>query len=315
MHAIKVLAAALWAAVVFCHGALALDCPPAEGRSTVQFAGEVAGKNAFNRGFGPGWTFVLEVAEKGWNIRVMDRDWADLSALSPPRISPHMRELYGWHFRNAANSGPNTGEINAPQSQRFLSFATDAGMTDPAGPMPGRLMLELQDFGLADLDPGEQARMVYAQFAVCISWPEDANIMPVPPAVEGQFRACGLPAPYRLEGWARPVSFDLDFDGDGRTDTAALAVRDNDGKRGLAICRREQLSLIGFDAGIGELHPGYFESMTDWGFVPRGPVGTGATGEAPPELVGDAILLAKAESSSVLLYWTQDGFRSYWQGD
>ena len=88
-------------------------CTPAPGRSAEQVEGEVSGAG------------LLEIAMKG-------RETENLSSLTPPfHFAPNPRQIEGWHFRNADNTGPNDGtwmnsssrpraEANAP----LLSFSS-----------------------------------------------------------------------------------------------------------------------------------------------------------------------------------------------
>lgn len=297
--------------------AAALDCRPGDGRAAVELAGEVGGAHAFSAPLGPGWRFALEPAERGYELRLYDGTGRDLTAGTPPAQGPNPRELYGWHFRNADNSGMNDGSVNAPQRLRLFHF-------DPAGPGAaadaGRGWLELLDLGLADLEPGQRARLVYLRFRACLTWPQERPPQPPPltvsPETEEVFRACGLPAGYRIAARLNRVELGGDFDGDGALDQAVLVRRDADGRYGLALCRAGTwLDLVGFDGPIGALLPAYFGRIDWWALTPAGPVGQGAGGAPPPTLQGDGITLGKEDSSSVLLYWTPEGYRSYWQGD
>lgn len=299
--------------------AAAPDCKPSETRQVAHLSGEVGGRHANRQDFGPGWSFALLPAAQGYNLRIFDVEGRDLSAMTPPlRGSPNPREISGWHFRNADNSGPNRGEVNAPQELRLFVFDPDPAV----GPeeAKGRGWIFLRDFGLADLEPGETARMVYLDYEACLSWPGHPEPAAVAPTVSDDLReifgACGLGPDYRLVERLDPVNLGGDVDGDGSLDQAALVQRLADGQHGLAVCRAGTwLDLVGFDAPLGELVPAYFDRMDWWGLHPRGPVGQGADGSPPPTLSGDALLLGLEEKSSVLLYWTPDGYRSYWQGD
>jgi hypothetical protein len=153
----------------------------------------------FREPFGRDWTFALVPAAHGWDIRVFDRAGMDLSQLTPPwRGAPNPREIHGWHFRNAANTGPNTGDVNAPQERRAFLISpavsgtggfkpsadappadtpgpdtpTNRGLTDSSVPHDeGRGVLTILDYDLADLSPGQKARMTRLKFAVCLNWP------------------------------------------------------------------------------------------------------------------------------------------------
>ena len=110
-----------------------------------------------------------------------------------------------------------------------------------------------------------------------------------------------------------------DLDGDGRPDTVAAIARLTDGAPGLAICPGAGGPVIvaGYAGRIGRhLDPVYFGRADFWRVYPKGPVYQGGSEGPPPELTGDAILLAKEESSSVLVFLDKGGrVTSYWQGD
>jgi len=296
--------------------ASALDCTPVEGRLARPLSGEIAGAHRFETQVGPGWRFVLEPARFGWDLRVLNDEDHDLSAATPPLHGANARDLYGWHFRDAGNTGPNDGSVNAPQELRLFQFDPGGG----APPDSGRGWLAIEDFGLADLKPGEKARLVYLRFHGCLIWPGETPPTPPPmtvsPETEEIFRACGLPPGYAIATRLNRVSLGGDFDGDGSLDEAVLARRKGDGQHGLAVCRAGTwLDLVGFDRAIGELVPAYFDRIDWWALTQAGPVGLGAGGSPPPVLRGDGITIGKEDSSSVLVYWTPRGYRSYWQGD
>lgn len=83
----------------------------------------VAGERGFYQALQNGWIFALVRAENGWSLRLHDgepvADAVDLTSLTPPlRGAPNPRDVFGWHFRNAANTGPNEGDVNALQELR-----------------------------------------------------------------------------------------------------------------------------------------------------------------------------------------------------
>ena len=48
--------------------------------------------------------------------------------LTPPwHLVPNPRYVEGWHFRNASNTGPNDGSVNAPQETREFIFSPEVG--------------------------------------------------------------------------------------------------------------------------------------------------------------------------------------------
>ena len=104
----------------------AMECPAVAGRDGASVAGEISGERDFREAMGPGWTLALLRDAHGWNLRLLDQDGLDLTQFTPPlRFPPNPREIYGWHFRNVDNTGPNDGSVNAPQRMRPFVFASD----------------------------------------------------------------------------------------------------------------------------------------------------------------------------------------------
>ncbi|GAB5468175.1 MAG: hypothetical protein Kilf2KO_12050 [Rhodospirillales bacterium] len=311
------LLATVWTATP----AAALDCSASEARRAVYLSGEVGGAHAFRESLDSGWTFALLPADDGYRLRLFDAAGRDLTRWTPPRRGPNARDLAGWHFRSADNSAPNRGEVNAPQSLRLFLFDPSGQAAETVDPesLTGRGWLELLDYGLADLEPGQRARMVYAKFHACLTWPGTTpapEVATVTPELREIFAVCGLGQGYELAPLQSHLNLTGDFDGDGVIDQAALVRRLADGKRAVALCRAgTRLELVGLEQDLGELQTAYFDRMTWWGLHPLGPVGQGAVPAPPPRLFGDAVTLGKDDSSSVLLYWTPQGYRSYWQGD
>ena len=76
-----------------------------------------------------GLVFRLAPDTYGWTIGVIaagrpDEDFAGIA--TPPYRGINARYLEGWHFRNGANTGPNTGDVNAPQHEREFAFVLSA---------------------------------------------------------------------------------------------------------------------------------------------------------------------------------------------
>ena len=193
--------------------------------------------------------------------------------------------------------------------------------------------------------------MVYMKFRGCVQWdpgvfalqapaglaPDESAVLPTPPAepaapepgvpdrVVLRMTVCGLDmATFRLsdrmaqgrEGGQRPF-LEPDLDGDGQRDIVAPVTRIADDTPGLALCLASgsRLILAGYTGRIGKhLDPVYFGRADWWNVYPRGSVNRSAEG-MPPILRGDAILLGKDDSSSVLLYLADGVLSSYWQGD
>lgn len=334
------VAAAIIAAAL--SSAYAQPCEPGDGRRAALLSREVAGNRDFNEVLeGPEWTFQLKRAPHGWDIRLLDENGLDLTQMTPPRNGPNPRQIYGWHFRNADNTGPNTGDVNAPQRLRLFGFdpalsgtggwrPNEAGGVAPEN-QPGRGALTIEDMGLADLGPGEKARINYLKFNVCLTWPKTdrekqkeaaevaamTELRKVTPELMEMMGGCGLDYQlYQITPYLTPVELGGDFDGDDSHDQAVPIIRKADDKRGLFICRAGTWGdVIGMTGRMGpHLTPAYFESI-DWWSLHTGPAGQGAGGTPPPALKGDAILIGKEGASSVLIYWTGETYSAYWQGD
>jgi hypothetical protein len=160
-------------------------------RSNIQFTAEAYGGKPFLRYFGPHFTFHLHPTPQGWLLSVTDqRGTEDISRLTPPfHFVPNPREIEGWHFRNADNSGPNEPgdkNVNAPGEIREFIFSPEVGRTID-GPTAHRKpdekeidrirqygtgTLTILEFRLKDLEPGKQAGFEWMRFRVEISWPQ-----------------------------------------------------------------------------------------------------------------------------------------------
>jgi hypothetical protein len=343
------IAAAAFAALFTSAAALAAPaCGIADELAHAVFEGEVYGAHGLERRLSDRLVFALTPAEHGWKLEVRDAQGWDLALITPPlataEVNPRM--IAGWHFRNADNTGPNTGEINAPQAVRAFVFGPEAlaelqgdapaPALDPAaaaGPRYGRGELQILDHGLADLAPGHEARMVYMKFSACLEWSpapgetlaEDVAPPAYPREVQNRFAACGLDGELAFSnhlGQGRAGSgaswLELDIDADGARDIAAPIVRAADGKRGLAVCRAagSQLDLLGLDQGYGEhLAAAYFDNVDWWSVAAAGLAPPSVEEGVPPSLAGEGIVIGKDDSSSALVYWDGAAWSSWWQGD
>lgn len=301
--------------------AAADSCTDTALHHAIPVSGEVSGNRQYAADIGFGWTFLLAPAPHGWDINVLDASGYNLAlATLPLHGSTNPRFLYGWHFRNAANTGPNEGDVNAPQHER--RFMLD----DPRGGAfrdTGLGWLRITDFGLADLEPGEQARMVYLQFNACIIVPktdeERARELDAasPVYIDEEMeliRTCGLDLAYRPEAWVLPRMLNGDFDADGAHDFAIPIVRDVDGQHGIAICRAGTwTSIHGIDDAPpgSDLAPDYFNQVEAWRIGPRDTVAHYVGDAGLPEGPGDALTLERIEKSAYSLYWTGAAFRSH----
>ena len=153
------------------------DCTAAPGRAALAIAGTLARGEAFARPAGPGWVFALDPAPEGWIVRLRAPDGRDLAAITPPyHFVPNPRELYGWHFRNRANTGPNDGDVNAPQARRDVIFDLGEGADPPdaarVAAAEGRGVLLITGFTLSPPEPGTLAYFSRLSFEACLTWPE-----------------------------------------------------------------------------------------------------------------------------------------------
>jgi hypothetical protein len=146
---------------------LAVACPL--GRACASFDGQLNRGERLSRPFGPGLMLVLEPMDFGWEIVVRnERGDENLARLTPPlHFVPHPRYIQGWHFRNADNSGPNDGSVNAPQEEREFVFGRRAPSARPGG--TGRLFVKALQ--LSPLQPGQKAHIERLEFSVTLSWP------------------------------------------------------------------------------------------------------------------------------------------------
>lgn len=306
-------------------------------------APEVYGGHGFYQKVGDGRVFALVPREHGWSIRLYSggviAEATELSGITPPHGgSPNPRDIFGWHFRNAGNTGPNRGDVNAPQETRVFFFMRTPGReggfrpsTNPGTPRfpepdPGDGVgwLRVLDYGLSDLEPGQKARMTYLKFEACISWPKSeeeiredlqATSPLFLPEEVATFGSCGFDlSAYELHAAILPRGQVGDLDGDGSLDHFAQIRRRSDGKRGLVLCRAGTwLQVLGMDErSIGEaLRPGFFDRMEAWRLVGKDHGRFGYEGEPHwPESDGDILVLERVEKEMILLYWAGGGLCS-----
>lgn len=169
-------------------GRVAPQCTPAPGRSAEQVEGEVTKGQEFSKATSGGWILRLVPAQAGWFLQITTkgRETEDLSRLTPPwHFVPNPREIEGWHFRNADNTSPNEGNLNAPQELREFIFSPQVGR-EIQGPLAtssptieevervqafGRGWLHLDEFRLTPPRRGERASFELLKFSACLTWP------------------------------------------------------------------------------------------------------------------------------------------------
>lgn len=169
----------------FLQGQAGSECEATQGKKTKVIEGTVCYGQSFEERFGDIYEFRLqpESGGYGWTIQLVDTNQDfDISRLTPPLHGVNPRNIEGWHFRNEDNSGPNRGDVNVPQRIRTFRFSPDVpalikGYPDAVTPRAvqkvadfGTGTLYILDFGLADLQRGQKARMVWLKFKVCLQW-------------------------------------------------------------------------------------------------------------------------------------------------
>mgnify|MGYP003574993066 CR=1 FL=1 len=93
------------------------------------FSGTISRGETFRRPFDE-FEFALEPTDHAWIINVYEQGReGSLSIFTLPLYGPNPTSVEGWHFRNAANTGPNTGELNFPQEFRAFNFSPEVGRT------------------------------------------------------------------------------------------------------------------------------------------------------------------------------------------
>jgi hypothetical protein len=114
-----------------------------------------------------------------------------------------------------------------------------------------------------------------------------------------------------VSGGLEPWYLEADLDGDRARDLAVLVRATRSGKAGIAILLRHRDGAIVLGAGSGFGNGGDdFSWMDEWSAYPR----SGHRGERP-RLRGDALLVAKSEAASALIYWDGRSFRWHQLGD
>ena len=99
---------------------------------SIHFSGDAVRGGRFERKLPNGLRFVLEPypdqGGDGWRIGMYGEDSTQnlVGIATPPYHGVNESVIEAWHFRNADNSGPNTGDVNAPQKERGFYFLENA---------------------------------------------------------------------------------------------------------------------------------------------------------------------------------------------
>lgn len=166
-------------------------CNPQPDRKVERIRGVVKRGGRFVQTTAAGWIVRLVPGPRGWFLEVTmkGRETEDLSRLTPPwHFVPNPREIEGWHFRNADNTGPNDGSVNAWQELREFIFSPEVGRGieyNGSGTMPedvekvrafGRGWLFIESYELTPPRRGEQAAFETISFTACLTWPADSAL-------------------------------------------------------------------------------------------------------------------------------------------
>lgn len=161
-------------------------CQSEPGRRAERIHGMVSRGHRFSKTTRSGWILRLAPDAEGWFLQVTmkGREKEDLSRLTPPwHFVPNPREIEGWHFRNADNTGPNDGSVNAPQELREFFFSPAVGReVDYSGSATsaedvekarsfGRGWFYIESYRLAPPRRGERAAFETMTFSACLTWP------------------------------------------------------------------------------------------------------------------------------------------------
>lgn len=320
------------------------SCGGEAGWASQEFTTEVEGGNLYSHEAGIG-TFLLVPNQYGWQIEMHENE-NPIVVFSPPArpVESNPTNIAGWHFRNLDNTGPNLGEVNAPQHRRRFAFGTMAidPTRNPELIAPTRQEgfgglgeLVIEDLSLTPPNSEERAAITEMKFTVCLVWQGGGDrLEPIVEADPGiafdsllaEMKACGLDTSlYRLsdrasgrsEGYQAPY-LTPDMDGDNIPDRVVPITRLSDDAPGLAICLmgENQLRLTTFDQRIGRFFdPNNFVVADGWHIFQKAEIFSSDTDGPPPELIGDAIDIFKEPSWRALIYLDERfELSSYWYG-
>ena len=151
----------------------------------VRFSGEVLKGRSFERQVGANLFFRLVPEELGWSISMGNKAPREnfCSVVTPPYRGMNALRIEGWHFRNADNTGPNDGGVNAPRELREFIFspavgrdvefngsATTAGDVEKVQGF-GRGWFFIESYRLTPPQRGERASFETITFSACVTWP------------------------------------------------------------------------------------------------------------------------------------------------
>jgi len=114
-----------------------------------------------------------------------------------------------------------------------------------------------------------------------------------------------------VSGDLSPLYLQADLDGDRELDLAVLVRNTRSRKVGIAILlrNRDGVSVLGAGSDFGNGGDD-FSWLDEWSVHAKS-----AHDRRSPRLLGDALLVAKREAASALIYWDGKSFRWFQQGD
>lgn len=125
--------------------------PAGAAADTLRFSGVVHRGEVFRRGLPGGLEFRLTPiageSDGAWSIGIWPADSVaiDYAAVAtPPFRGVNARDIEGWHFRNADNTGPNRGDVNAPREEREFLFVETRAAHDSCEAALQRVMWPYQ---------------------------------------------------------------------------------------------------------------------------------------------------------------------------
>jgi hypothetical protein len=142
MRDIRKAHAAAWLVVAFSLGGTAISLAAGAAAPTpvnedgspppIQISGEVRGAQRFVRPMPGGLRFALaplsEGDKGGWAISVFGADTSQdfVGIATPPYHGPNEHVIEAWHFRTRRTAGADSGNVNAPGTERGFYFVTSA---------------------------------------------------------------------------------------------------------------------------------------------------------------------------------------------
>ena len=169
------------------------ECRSEAGRLAERLQGAVKRGDEFARTTPAGWILKLRPGPEGWflQVTIKGREDEDLARLTPPwHFVPNAREIEGWHFRNADNTGPNDGSVNAPQELREFIFSPAVGRgieyngSATSGDDVervrafGRGWFLIEKYALSPPSRGTRAAFETMSFSACLTWPANTRTEP-----------------------------------------------------------------------------------------------------------------------------------------